>query len=282
MSVSLNDNQVVTILTEGMSRGLYESLNNALPEDPAQRLKDATDLVSIAQAAHKNGNHSDNVETILFIALSDQASIPAQNSPEQNVTDAVANVNTFIAPAQPSAEVAHSESSPIQGFDITQVSDGVLEGLIIGLDKFPNNENVENERKAYLAEKERRASAKGQETPQAEAAGEAPEKDGETSSEVPAAGIPAGDQVSGGTGQQNGAAGDGTTVHAEQDSAQGEDAGAFARAQTPETSEQKKSKAKAKPVEEDGERSEIEAQLTLPIVKAHGIDITKLAEIPTD
>src|ERR1039457_5495131 len=131
MAVSLNDNQCIAILTEGLNRNLYAN-NGGVPQDEKVRLKDATDLVNAAQLASNNGNKSDNVETILFIALSDTKPPIAQNPPVQSP-----------------AEIAPKEDSPIQGFDITQVSDGVLEGLIIGLDKFPNNENVENERKAY-------------------------------------------------------------------------------------------------------------------------------------
>lgn len=294
MTVSLNDEQATAILTEGLARSLYEN-GGAIPEDEKVRLKDATDLVNAALAASNNGNKSDNVNTILFLAQVDQKPITsgseepvvdqkptiAQNPPVVTPTNSAGNEDVKVEMGESPAETAPSESSPIQGFDIAQVSDGVLEGLIIGLDKFPNNENVENERKAYYAEKERRAGAKGQEIPQGEAAQEAPNKAGEISAEVPAAGIPAGDQVSGAVGGQDGAAGDGTGVHAEQDSAQGEDAGAFARAQTPETSKEGKA-PKAKATEEDGERAEIEAQLTLPMVKAHGIDLTKLLDLSTE
>ena len=249
MAVSLNDQQAIAILTEGLNRNLYAN-NGGVPQDEKVRLKDATDLVNAAQLASNNGNKSDNVETILFIALSDTKPPIAQNPPVQSP-----------------AEIAPKEDSPIQGFDITQVSDGVLEGLIIGLDKFPNNENVENERKAYIAEKERRGNA-------SQPAGQAVAQEPQTEAAQEANTNPSGGPGSGSEGQiqiEDGAQGEPPT----------EDAGAFARAQTPETSKEEKV-PKAKAVEEDGERAGIEAQLTLPMVKAHGIDLTKILDIPTE
>lgn len=238
IDIQLNDDQASAILTEGMARGLYESLNNTLPPDPDQRMKDATELVGIAKNAFINGNRSDNVQTILFMA---------------RVPERIHN-----------------------GIDLSTLSDGVIEGLIAGLDKYPPSEQVEEDRKAYLTEKERR-NEKGSQiqddsqgtTPQA-----APEKAGEAAPEGAHPQPVVDDQISPEAGIDGGSG-----KVPELSSAQGENAGAFARAQTPETSSEGK-QTKAKPVEEDGKRSTLEEQLTLPIVKAHAVDVTKLGSLP--
>lgn len=273
--LALNDEQAVAILTEGLSRGLYESLNNAIPQDPAQRLQDATELTKAAQAAFNNGNRSDNVQTILFISQVDQKPLSQE---EQKVAEAVANDETVIV------EKRESEASNIHnGLDLSTLSDGVIEGLIVGLDKYPPSEQVEEDRKAYLAEKERRENekaGKSQDDSSGTTAQALGEKAGEAAPEGSPAPVEGGNQTASEGGAANRDAGQ-EIGSGEVDSAQGEDAGAFARAQTPETSPEGKP-AKAKKTKEDGNRLELEEQLTLPIVKAHGIDITKLDSLSVE
>lgn len=256
--IQLNDDQASAILMEGMARGLYESLNNTLPPDSTQRMKDATELVSIAKNAFNNGNRSDNVQTILFMAEVDQK----PDIKQEEIAEAAAETVP--------------DSSIHNGIDLSTLSDGVIEGLIVGLDKYPQSEQVEEDRKAYLAEKERR-NEKGsqiQDDSQGTTAQAAPEKAGEAAPEGAHSQPVVDDQVSPEAGTDGGSG-----EIPELSAAQGDNAGAFARAQTPETSPEGK-QAKAKPVEEDGKRSALEEQLTLPIVKAHTADITKLGSLP--
>lgn len=263
--IELNNEQASAILVEGLARGLYEN-QGKIPDDPTIRLEDATKLVQAAEAASRNGNKSDNVNTILFIAQVDQKPITMLPPNEQKVAEAVANNDTIIV------EKRESVSTNIHnGLDLTTLTDGVIEGLIMGLDKYPNSEQVEIDRKAFTAERERRKNAqaqKGQEDPQAEAPGEA----SQSSSQIAEAGgkstIPVDGEADGGV---LGAAGR-TALETSTD------AGAFARAQTPETSAQGK-QTKAKSAPEDGERVELESQLTLPMVKAHGVDVTKIGDL---
>lgn len=256
--------QAKAILMEGLNRELYECLNNSLPEDPKLLMSDANELVRLALIARNSGNKSENIQTILFMAQVDQKPDVKQEE--------IAGTPAEIAP----------ESSVHNGIDLSTLSDGVIEGLIVGLDKYPPSEQVEEDRKAYLAEKERR-NEKGSQiqddsqstTPQA-----APEKAREAAPEGSPAPVEGGnqtvaeDRTEGPTAEQ-----EVDTAVGGADSAQGENAGAFARAQTPETSPEGK-QTKAKPVEEDGKRSALEEQLTLPIVKAHAADITKLSSLP--
>jgi|ERR1700722_12377483 len=263
MTAILNDQQATAILVESLSRGIYEP---AVPTDEKQRLKDATDIVAAAQAAFNNGNKSDNVNTILFIAQTDLA-------PEIPVaTHAQAPAETEI--------VDHIHN----GLDLSTLTDGILEALITGLDAYPQTEKVEEDRKAYVAEKERRSNEPAQEiqeiTPQAEASADE-EKAGEI---TPASPTPA-DEGAGERAQAT--EGPNTGAVAPDGGAGGqtgntdEDAGAFARAQTPETQPEGKV-SKAPKVKEDGTRDAIISQLTLPAVKAHGVDITKLDSVPTE
>src|ERR1700722_7479814 len=271
--IELNEDQVTAILKEGLNRGLYEYLNGALPEDSNIRSSDAHQLVGLAKNAFNNGNRSDNVQTILFIARSDQSPLPVK---EQKKAEAVANNDTVIYD-KPPAEIA-PESTVHNGIDLATLSDGVLEGLITGLDKYPQSEQVEEDRKAYLAEKERRneKASKSQDDSQSTAAQEDGEKAGEAAPEGSHPQPIVDDQISSEAGTDGGSG-----KVSELSSAQGEDAGAFARAQTPETSPEGKP-AKAKAQKEDGSRAELEQQLTLPIVKAYKADISKLDDIPTE
>lgn len=280
MTIELNDEQCTAILTEGLSRGLYEN-NGAVPDDPQVRLKDATELVEAAERAYNNKNRSENVETIRFIAKCDQKPL-ALNPAEQKIAENVAAGNTLVY------EKRESESTNIHnGLDLVSLSDGVIEGLIIGLDKYPPSEQVEADRKAFVGERERRKNAqaqKGQEVPQAEAPGEASQSPSQIADEGSGSLATVGGQASSKAGEdantsdqiQTGNDGNGRA-----DSAQGEDAGAFARAQTPETSEQGK-QTKAKPAQEDGERAGLIEQITLPMIKAHGIDLTKIDSLTVD
>jgi hypothetical protein len=275
--IELNEDQVTAILTEGLNRGLYECLNGALPEDSNIRSSDAHQLVEIAKNAFNNGNRSDNVQTILFIAQTDQSPLPVK---EQKIAEAVANNDTVIY-EKPPVE-SELESTVHNGIDLATLSDGVLEGLITGLDKYPQSEQVEEDRKAYLAEKERRneKASKSQEDSQGTAAQEDGEKAGEAAPEGSPASVEGGNQTSPEGGAEDRDVGQ-DIEPGEADPAQGEDAGAFARAQTPETSPEGKP-AKAKAQKEDGSRAELEQQLTLSIVKAYKADISKLDDIPTE
>lgn len=262
MSIELNDDQATAILTEGLSRGVYEN-QGKVPDDPKVRLEDAIKLTEAALAASRSGNKSENVNTILFIAQVDQQPL-ALNPAEQKIAENVVAGNTIIS------EKKESVSTNIHnGLDLTSLSDGVIDGLITGLDKYPPSEQVEADRKAFVGERERRKNAqaqKGQEDSQAEAPGEAVEKPSQIADEGSAA-IPAVGRQDAGARADN--------------SAEGEDAGAFARAQTPETVQQGK-QTKAKPVEEDGERTALIEQLTLPAIKAHGISPIDLDNLSTD
>lgn len=270
--IILNDDQAKTILVEALNRGLYESLNNEVPQDSAQRMKDAEDLVSAANAAFNNGNRSDNVQTILFISDVDQKPLPIK---EQQIAKAIANND----------KNGSDESNFHNGIDLATLSDGVIEGLIIGLDKYPPSEQVEEDRKAYLAEKERRENekvGKDQDEPQSTTAQENGEKAGEAAPEGSFASVEERNQTD--EESRSGEPADNESSFDSSggtDPAQGEDAGAFARAQTPETSPEGK-QAKAKAPKEDGSRVELEEQLTLPIIKAHGVDVSRLESIPID
>lgn len=268
MTISLNDEQCVAILTEGLNKKAYESPGNAVPTDPAQRQRDATELVEAVMAASKAGNKSEFVKSVLFIAQCDMKPLVAEE--------------TTPAPVPAVAESSQSEST-VDGLDLTTLADGILDQLIVGLDKYPQTEQVENDRKLYLAEKERRAGGPQaiQEIAPAAAQGAAAESAGEISAEGPAAESNVGAEEASGGGEPNAEAeGMGGGVAAA-DSAQAEDAGAFARAQTSETSPEGK-QAKAKSPESDDQRTKIESELTLPMVKAHGIDILKLGEVPLE
>lgn len=262
---TLNDEQCIAILTESLARGIYEPV---VPQDPKQRLKDATDIVSLALAASASGNKSDNVETILFIAQTDMKP-PAEIS---------------TIPQNPPVEEANHIHN---GLDLSTITDGILDALIEGLNAYPQNEKVQEDRTAYVAEKERRANAQGsqqnQEIPQGAAQAEAPEKAGEiapasSASTNEGASQPTASDQGPNTGADAGDGGAGRQIGNTD-----ENAGAFARAQTPETSGEEKAKvSKPKAVEEDGDRAVIEAQLTLPMCKAHGIDLTTIPTIPIE
>lgn len=274
--IELNNEQASAILVEGLARGLYEN-QGKIPDDPTIRLEDATKLVQAAEAASRNGNKSDNVNTILFIAQVDQKPITMLPPNEQKVAEAVANNDTIIV------EKRESVSTNIHnGLDLTTLTDGVIEGLIIGLDKYPNSEQVEIDRKAFTAERERRKNAqaqKGQEVPQAEAPGEASQGSSQIADASVEASPVVADQAAGKAGTGDASSPQSRDSGAQQQTTkQGEDAGAFARAQTPETSAQGK-QTKAKSAPEDGERVELESQLTLPMVKAHGVDVTKIGDL---
>jgi hypothetical protein len=267
--ISLNDDQATAILTEGLNRNLYEG---PIPSDSADKMKDAEDLTKAAQLAFNNGNRSDNVQTILFISQVDQK----PPLPEEQVSEA------------PMAETAPEVTNNIHnGIDLSTLSDGVIDGLIVGLDKYPNSEQVEEDRKAYLAEKERRneKAGKSQDEPQGTTAQAPEEKAGEAAPEDSPAQTEVGSQLPGEAGDQERAGGEGTASGPgdveQQNSAQGEDAGAFARAQTPETSPEGK-QIKAKAPKEDGSRLELEEQLTFDILKAHEADITKINNLTVD
>lgn len=269
-TIELNDAQASAILVEGLARQLYEN-GGKIPDDPAVRMEDAIKLTNAALAARNAGNKSENVEAILFIAQVDQRPL-AQSSHEEMP---LAGLGAIIS--------LENESNMHNGLDLASLSDGVIEGLIVGLDKYPPSEQVEADRAAFVGERERRKNAqaqKGQEDPQAEAPGEASQSPSEIAGEVTGT---AGESLSQ-TNEQIPADSSGESADGDASagaSVQGEDAGAFARAQTEEPA-QKGRKAKAKPTEEDGERAELEAALTLPMVKAHGVNITKLNDLSTD
>lgn len=263
--MQLTDQQATSILVEGLARGLFEP---AVPTEESDRLLDATKLVEACEIAHKAGNKSDNVETILFMS---QVNSDAVLVDKPNID------NTIIL------EKRDTETNNMHnGLNLAELSDGILDQLIVGLDQYPQTDEVETDRRAYTAEKERRGNAQtilAQDLPQAEAPQAPPEEAGEAPSEGAATQLQAEDQISGVPGGENGSAGAGTEVHDQQDSGQGEDASAFARAQTPETSGKEKS-PKAKSQEKDGERAELEAKLNYDMVKAHNTDLISLSKAP--
>jgi hypothetical protein len=266
--MDLNEQQQITILTEGINRGFYECPNNAVPTDPVQRSEDAKRLVEACKLAYKNGNHSDNVNTILFVAECDMKPEVPNISSEPSVT---------------SSAPKSAKNNVIDGFDITTVTDGILESLLVGLDKYPQNEQVQHDREIYLAEKARRSGESPkeiQEIPQTETGSQVAQKAGEIAPEgSPSTNGRASEHTAEAEGSNSGgSAPDGGTGGSAR--TENEDAGAFARAQTPETQPEGK-KVKAKPIEKDEQRLKVESELTLPIVKAHGIDITNLDNIPT-
>lgn len=284
MAIELNDQQARAILVESLNRKIYEP---SVPEDEKTRLEDATKVIEAVQAAHNNGNRSDNVETLLYIAQCDMKPIIPETNPAQTDTVKKTLVVTddgevFDKDTGESLEESHIHN----GLDLTTLSDSVFEALITGLDAYPNNESVEADRTAYVAEKERRANAKsqkGQDNSSGTTAQTAAAKAGEITPEgSPSTDERAGQRVETPEGPNAGAdAADGGTGR--QIGNTDEDAGAFARAQTPEISGEEKTKvSKSKAPVNDVERSEIEAALTLPMCRAHGIDLTKLPEIPTE
>jgi hypothetical protein len=268
--MELTDQQATSILVEGLQRGLFEP---AVPAEEADRLLDATKLVEACESAYKTGNRSDNVTTILFMA--------------QVNSDTTDNkVTTDIAPIP--EQIKGQISIPVQedhmhnGLNLAELSDGILDQLIVGLDKYPQTDEVEIDRKAYTAEKERRGNGSGKELEKdssAQVPPEAEETSGESAEQTTGSDLQEGNQTSGESGEQNGATDPGTEIHAQQDSGQEEDASAFARAQTPETSGKGKP-AKAKAQEKDGERAELEGKLNYAMVKAHNTDLISLSKAP--
>src|ERR1700690_2295731 len=177
--MELNDKKATAILVEGTNRQLYES-GGSLPTDEKIRLRDATELVEAAELAFKNGNKSDNVNTVLYIAQCDmkpiipELDISAQNPPEEEI---VANGKTI------NKSTGEIIDNTYNGLDLSTLADGVLDALITGLDNYPQNEKVEEDRRAYVGEKERRTNAKGQEVPQAAEGSPTEEKAGEIAPE---------------------------------------------------------------------------------------------------
>jgi hypothetical protein len=234
--ITLNDEQAKAILIESLQRGLYESPGNVPPPEPERRMQDALQLVAAARNAAKSGNKSENVMALLFLAEVDQqppaAPIPQPEPVQQATNDS--------------------------GIDLTTVSDAILENLITGLDKYVATPPVEQQRAAFLAEKERRANAKAmEEVPQVQESQATNEQAlQENGNENMPAGETAGEET-------------------------GENASAFARVQTPETSPEGK-KAKAKPIEEDGERTEVINQLNLSILENYGVKFVEVEKIDTD
>lgn len=264
MTIQLNDEQCRTILTEGLQRGLYEN-GGRVPDEEKVRLEDATKLVEAAESASRNGNKSDNVNTILFIAQCDTKPL-SQNSVEQKVTDNVAQGNTVIYTK------SEKENNMHNGLDLSTLSDGVIEGLIVGLDKYPPSDQVEEDRKAYVEERERRKNA-------TKSISEAVEEDPSNENEKAAGNTSS--SISEQSFSQDLQAPEDTSGRQREYVSGTEDAGAFARAQTPETSE-KGRKAKVKSIEEDGERTALIEQLTISIVKAHGVSPVDIDSLSSD
>ena len=252
----LNDDQCTAILQEALNRGMFESPGNIVPADPAQRNRDASELVGLVMAAAKNGKDSENVNTILFLAQVDMKppKIPAETPPVKPQT-ALSPVNQA-----PIKEIPIPAS--MAGFDITQITDGVLENLIEGVEG-----KNEAEYNYFVAEKARRneKTTQVQDEPQGKAAQEITEQAGEAKVQS----VTAPDEVRSEDGTTGGIAGSETG-----------DASAFARVQTPETSKEAGSKSKEPTDEENERRVELEKQLTMPMIKAHGIDIVKLGRTP--
>lgn len=263
MTVALNEQQATKILIEGTARGLYEN-GGKIPSDPKVLLRDATELVEAAEKASRAKNKSENVEAILFIAQVDMK--PILPDPTAQIAPEVEKDNTY------------------NGLDLTTLAPGILEQLIIGLDAYPQTEKVEQDRKAYVGEVERRANAqagKSQEIASAASGGEAAQEAREIAPEGPAAADASTGQPTAPTEGPNsgGFAPDGGTGRSI--GSTDVNASAFARAQTPETTPEGKV-PKASKVEENGERSAIEEELTLPMCKAHGIELSKIPYIPID
>ncbi len=228
----LNNQQVDAILVEAIKQKYFTTPNDELPESEEARSKYAGEIVELCIAADKTNNKSEGVKNILFIAFSDMSPVVEQPT--------IAQI--------PVQEIPPSDNGTktSDGLDLTTVADGVLDNLILGLDKYPQTPEVERDRQAYLAEKARRT-------------GESPQAIQEIApGTAQAAAIeksPAGPE----------SAGEGTGETA--------DASAFARAQTPETQGKDTAKRAAK------EPSELIAEVTMPMLKAHNVNIAKLASL---
>ena len=255
----LNGDQVDAILIESLNKKIYETPNGAIPENVTQKNKDAHDIVAACIAASNNGNKSEGVESILFIATVDmKPEVPKIVSPDPTIP--LVGENNIGAVGAVDGTQATTNST-VDGLDITTLAPGVLDQLIQGLDRYPNSPQVEADRATYLAEKARRENKNPQqiqEAAPAAAQGEAIENSSEQ-------------QGGGGGGQvqaQDGAKGEQTAA----------DASAFARAQTPETVG-KGSPPAAKSAAQNEQRAKLEDQLTLPIAKAHGVKLIELEKL---
>jgi hypothetical protein len=270
--IQLNDDQCKAILLEGLNREVYEN-QGKVPDDPAVRLKDATDLVQAARAAYNANNRSENVEAILFIAQCDMKPLPIVNIKDSSN-------ETFPTELKDVPLITLEDDRRYHnGLDLYSLNDTVLDALIENLENGSKSEQVEADIKAYTEEKARRENAaaeKGQEIPQAEAPAEANEKAGEISAEGPPAQLTVDGEATSTSGNAGGS-GEVSKISEQE----GTDASAFARAQTPETRSEKGRKVKAKSPEKDSERGELETQLTLAICKYHEIDITKIPDLST-
>src|ERR1700756_2237092 len=105
--INLNTSQIAAILNYAVSAGMYDG---ALPEDPERRLSDASTLVWHARRARDNGNTSDAVKEIVFLADVDQKAqnVPPASPPQGGLIDPAA---AFAPPSPPSPP---SPPAPVQ------------------------------------------------------------------------------------------------------------------------------------------------------------------------
>ncbi len=144
--ILLNPDQIERIIRYAVANGLYDGPE---PTDPEMRRTDAATLVYQARRARDNGNTSDHVKEICFVADVDQGAL----------TPAAPASDPFAPPAA-SAPAAAETNGSID--DISTMSDQDLAKIIEGLMPNASIPVVAAEIERCRAEQLRRQSAQGQ------------------------------------------------------------------------------------------------------------------------
>jgi len=156
--IVLNEQQVAAIIAKAKAERMYEGE----PTDAEAALKDASTLVWHARRAYENGNRSDVVTELMFIADVDQ-NPPIAQAPQQG---GIVGGDLFPAPAQ--------QQAPQNGGEHAQYSNEQLQQMIDGLAPNSGVPAVKAEIEKLTAELQRRNGASQEVAPPAPQAAAAP------------------------------------------------------------------------------------------------------------
>lgn len=278
----MNDQQATAILQEALNR---QMMDGVMPSDEATRLSYAQHFVGQAKQALAAGNQGEDVMQILFIAEADQQPAPVPVAAPPVAAPPVA------APSPP-ATAPTAEAN----FDFESLSDETLANMISTLNspQYSGMASVQAEITALENEQTRRAggqiaqAAKPQAVPPPAQASPAP-----ISGTVPAqvgtppappapvatpdanqapAPIPPGQALPPGIGDPQGAGVPPGFPPPSGNVAESVNAAQVTPADQPATDQ----------VPQDGERTALEAQLTVGSLRAHNIEITEVPNLPIE
>lgn len=262
LEINLNDQQVDHVLTYAKANALFDG---PIPEDADVKRRDAATLIYHARRARDNGNTSDQVKELCFIADVDQN---PQGQPTQITAQPSSTVEVSTETPGPAATGFEPNGGQGQDYDEAQIT-----SIIEALQPQAGNPAVQAEiakLEAQLAQRRQGAAQQAPQVPPPAPHGASPAPSGQvaeqpTAPPVPAApGSPAVPQAPGPVpvfpaADAGGTAGD----QASQPDAQGQQPAAQAPA-------------------EDGRRAALEAQLSGQILIAYGRTFADLPNISDD